>query len=88
MTTSTGLIATVADVERIERKALPEQYQTQNTYDLLRQSAAQHGAREALVFVPKGTAEEPPFVYTYAALLRRVTARQLLGAFAVACEVS
>jgi fatty-acyl-CoA synthase len=73
MPAPTGLIAKVADVERIELKALTEQYQTENTYDLLRQAAAQHGEREALVFVPKGTADEPPFVYSYAALFRRVT---------------
>jgi fatty-acyl-CoA synthase len=43
------------------------------TYDLLRESAARHGGRDALVFVPKGSADESPVVYSYADLLRRVT---------------
>ena len=43
------------------------------TYDLLRDSAARHRERDALVFVPKGSADESPVVYSYADLLRRVT---------------
>ncbi|MCM2312839.1 MAG: acyl-CoA synthetase [Steroidobacteraceae bacterium] len=70
---SNGLIATRADVARIERTPLAEQYAVASTYDLLRQAAAEHGPREALVFVPQGSADEPPFVYSYDALFRRVT---------------
>jgi fatty-acyl-CoA synthase len=67
------LIASLADTARIERVPLAERPMAQSTFDLLRQAATEHGDRPALVFVPKGTAAEPPFVYTYDQLLRRVT---------------
>ena len=73
MNATSGLIAGAADVARIERTALAERRLAQSTYDLLRQAAAEHGDREALVFAPKGSADEPPFVYSYDALLHRVT---------------
>jgi fatty-acyl-CoA synthase len=73
MTVSSSLIATVADVERIERTPLAERYGAGSTYDMLRQAAALFGGRDALVFVPRGSAEEPPFVFSHDALLRRVT---------------
>ena len=73
MTATNALVASVADVERIERTALAEQYQADSTYDMLRQSAALYGERDALAFVPKGSAEERPFVYSHAELFRRVT---------------
>jgi fatty-acyl-CoA synthase len=73
MTASSGLIATVADVERIERTALAERIQADSTYDMLRQSAERFGPQDALVFVPKGSADEPPVVHSYVDLFRRVT---------------
>ena len=73
MTPSTGLIASVADIQRIERTPLAQQFQADSTYDMLRQSAERFGERDALVFAPKGSADESPFVYSYAGLLRRVT---------------
>jgi len=73
MTASSGLIASRADVARIEEVPLAARPLAQSTYDLLRQAATEHGEREALVFVPKGSADEPPFVHSYAALLQRVT---------------
>jgi len=73
MTASSALIASRADVARIEQSPLTERHLAQSTYDLLRQAAAEHGGRQALVFVPKGSADETPFVYTYDQLLGRVT---------------
>jgi len=73
MTASSGLIASRADVARIEQVPLAARPLVQSTYELLRQAAAEHGEREALVFVLKGSADEPPFVYSYDALLHRVT---------------
>jgi len=73
MTGSSALIANAADVERIERTPLAEQYRADSTYDMLRQAATRFLGHEALVFVPKGSADEPPFVYSHAELLRRVT---------------
>ena len=73
MTGSSALIANAADVERIERTPLAEQYRADSTYDMLRQAATRFPERDALVFVPKGSADEPPFVYSHAELLRRVT---------------
>ena len=70
---SKELIATVADVGRIERTPLADRRLAPSTYELLRRAAAQHAERAALVFVPKGSADESPFVYSYDALLRRVT---------------
>ena len=40
---------------------------------MLRQAAARFHGHDALVFVPKGSAEEAPFVYSHAALFGRVT---------------
>src|SRR5690606_3860664 len=65
MTASSGLIASRADVARIEEVPLAARPLAQSTYDLLRQAATEHGEREALVFVPKGSADEPPFVHSY-----------------------
>jgi fatty-acyl-CoA synthase len=73
MTRSNGLIATVADVERIERVPLAARIEADNTYAMLQQAASRHGDCDALLFVPKGSADESPFVYSYADLLRRVT---------------
>ena len=73
MTASSGLIASLADVARIEEVPLAARPLAQSTYELLRQAVAEHGGREALVFVPKGSADEPPFVYSYETLLHRVT---------------
>jgi len=67
------LIATRADVERIERVPLAQYYSCGSTYEMLRQSANEHGERDALVFVPMGRADDPPFVYSHATLFRRVT---------------
>jgi fatty-acyl-CoA synthase len=67
------LIASLADTMRIEQVPLAERPMAQSTFDLLRRAAAEHRDRPALVFVPKGTAGEPPFAYTYDQLLRRVT---------------
>src|SRR5512139_2077819 len=73
MTGTDTLVATSADVARIEQTPFAERCSITNTYEVLRQSAEKFGEREALVFVPKGSADEPPFVYSYAELLRRVT---------------
>jgi len=68
-----GLIADRRDLERIERVPLAGRYPWRSTYDLIRQTAAEHGERPALVFVPQGSAAETPHVCSYAELLRRVT---------------
>jgi len=69
MTAASGLIAGVTDITQIEQVPLAARSLPQSTYELLRQAAAEHGQREALVFVPKGSPEEPPFVYSYDVLL-------------------
>jgi len=73
MAASSGLIATVADVERIERTPLAQRCPAASTYRMLQQSAERYGERDALVFVPRGSADESPFRYSYAELFRRVT---------------
>jgi fatty-acyl-CoA synthase len=73
MAASSGLIAGRADTARIEQVPLAARSLAHSTYELLWRAAAEHGEREALVFVPKGSAEEPPFACSYAELLRRVT---------------
>ena len=67
------LVATVADVARIEQTPFAERCSIASTYEVLRASAAKYADREALVFVPKGSADEAPFVFSYAELFRRVT---------------
>ena len=67
------LVASVADVARIEQTPFAERCDIASTYGLLRDSAARYAEREALVFVPKGSADETPFVFTYAELFGRVT---------------
>jgi len=73
MTASVPLVATLADIERIERIPFQEQERADSTYAMLQQAASRHGDRDALVFVPKGSADEPPVVHSYADLFRRVT---------------
>lgn len=73
MTGPGGSIATIADIARIEQAPLAERSLARSTYELLSRAAAEHGRRDALVFVPKGGADEPPFTYGYDELLARVT---------------
>jgi len=73
MTDPTALIAGTADVERIERTPVAEQYRARSTYDLLRQAVGQFAERDALVFVPGGSSGETPVVHSYAQLVARVT---------------
>jgi fatty-acyl-CoA synthase len=73
MTHTGTLIGDRADVERIERVPLAAQYDAQSTYEMLRLAAERHGERPALVFVPRGSADEVPVIFTHAQLVRRVT---------------
>lgn len=73
MDEAAALIADRADVERWERRPLSDYYTHSSTHEMLRRAAEEYGERDALVFVPNGRADEPPFVYSHAALFARVT---------------
>jgi len=73
MTGPVGLIASIADVERIERTPLAERCAARSTYQLLRRSAEQFGDRDALVFVPTARAGEDAVVHSHADLFGHVT---------------
>ncbi len=73
MTETAKLIATLADVEQQESTPLESQYEARSTYQMLGEAAAEFAGRDALVFLPTGTAKEKPFVYSHADLFRRVT---------------
>ncbi len=73
MTHTGTLIGDRTDVERIERMPLESQYDAQSTYDMLRVAAERHGERPALVFAPRGSADEAPVSFGYTDLVRRVT---------------
>ena len=66
-------IANRADVERESAVPLAARYDERSTCEMLRRSADRHADREALVFLPKGSADEAPFVFTYRDLSGRVT---------------
>lgn len=67
------LIATREDIARIESLPFEQRCGLQSTYELLRDSATRHAELPALVFLPRGSAEETPWVYTHEELFRRVT---------------
>ena len=67
------LIATMADVERIEATPLEDQYAYQSTYEMFANAADQYGAGRALIFLPGGSADEEPVIYTHRELFGRIT---------------
>lgn len=71
--TSVPPIATLRDIEAIERLSLEERGMPDSTYELIRQSAERHPHKRAMTFLLQGDAEETPFELTYAQLLARVT---------------
>jgi fatty-acyl-CoA synthase len=73
MSESPKLITGLADVERIESIPLEQQYDFGSTYEMLQSAALRFGDKNALIFLPSGSAEEKPFIYTHGELLRRVT---------------
>src|SRR5512147_853795 len=73
MTQANVLIGRREDVERVERTPLRDRYSAASTYDLLREAAERHGGRDALIFVPRGNADDVPVVFSHADLLERVT---------------
>lgn len=66
-------IATLRDIEAIERLSLEERGMPDSTYALIRQSAERHPHKRAMTFLLQGDAEETPFELTYGQLLERVT---------------
>jgi fatty-acyl-CoA synthase len=66
-------IATLSDIEAIERLSLEERGMPDSTYELIRRSAERHPHKRAMTFLLQGDAEETPFELTYSELLARVT---------------
>ena len=71
--TSAPPIATLRDIEEIERLSLEQRGMPDSTYELIRQSAERHPHKRAMTFLLQGDTEEAPFELTYAELLARVT---------------
>lgn len=73
MTHTNGLVATVADIARVEQTPFESRGEPASTYEMLARAAARWSDHDALVSVPQGSAAETPVVHTYADLFRRVT---------------
>lgn len=65
-------IATLRDIEALERVPLDERLSERNTYEILARSAARHPDRIALTFLPEGSPDDPAHDLTYRELLSRV----------------
>jgi fatty-acyl-CoA synthase len=68
-----GLVAGRADVERIESVPFRQRCAFDSTYAMLRDVAERHPERDALIFLPRGDAQERPWTYSQAEFFRRVT---------------
>jgi fatty-acyl-CoA synthase len=66
-------IRTAADVSAQNSIALASRYTERSTYELLQASAAAFADQPALTFLMRGTPDEEPIVYSYRALLARIT---------------
>ncbi len=73
MSTAHGLVASRADIERIESTPFRERCAFSSTYDMLRDAAERHPERDALIFLPRGSADEKAWTCSQAELFRRVT---------------
>ncbi len=72
MTDDPTIVASMADIEAIEKIPFEQRVAIDNTYDLIKASAERHGERTAITFLTAGDADEDPVVLTYVDLLARV----------------
>jgi len=72
MTNDPTIVASMADIEAIEKIPFEQRVAVDNTYDLIKASAERHAERTAITFLPAGNADEEPVILTYADLLARV----------------
>ena len=69
----TSLIATLADVEREARIPLAERRLPTSTYELLCRAAERYADHIALQFLPQGSPDEAPVVFSYGEFVAQVT---------------
>ncbi|MGY4395501.1 fatty-acyl-CoA synthase [Sphingomonas sp. UYAg733] len=69
----TDQIATLADIERIERRPLAERMPFHSTYGLLLKSAAEFGANPAIIHLPNASVDDAVVRIDHNCLFARVT---------------
>src|SRR5512147_874166 len=69
----TSLIATLTDVEREARIPLAERRLPTSTYALLCRAAERYADHIALQFLPQGSPDEAPVVFSYGEFVAQVT---------------
>lgn len=69
---SNNSIATLTDIQHIEKTPFSEQNLPESTYSLLKESAQKFGEKTALRYLSRGTLDEATTCYSYKTLFHRV----------------